>query len=123
MRWAISILELMTKWTADTLTTWLPRVLREVHEQPPEGFAWTSHSLRKGVAIATCNIGTPMQKMEFFGGMARELDVRDWIRILRLRESPRLLGFGLGLEGPDPRITGNRGIRTLESQVIAGSEP
>jgi hypothetical protein len=48
---------------------------------------------------------------------------RDWIRILRLRESPRLLGFELGLVGPDPRITGNRGIRTLESQVIAGSEP
>jgi hypothetical protein len=36
---------------------------------------------------------------------------------------PRLLGFGLGLVGPDPRITGHRGIRTLESQVIAGSEP
>jgi hypothetical protein len=49
--------------------------------------------------------------------------VRDWIRILRLRESPRLLGFRLGLVGPDPRIIGNRGIRTLESQVVAGSEP
>jgi hypothetical protein len=48
---------------------------------------------------------------------------RDWIRILRIRESPRLLGFGLGLVGPDPRITGNRGIWTLESLVIAGSEP
>jgi hypothetical protein len=48
---------------------------------------------------------------------------RDWIRILRSRESTRLLGFGLGLVGPDPRIICNRGVRTLESQVIAGSEP
>jgi hypothetical protein len=39
---------------------------------------------------------------------------REWIRILLLRDSPRLLGFELGLVGPDLRITGNRGIRTLE---------
>jgi hypothetical protein len=68
------------------------------------------------------------------GPLSQGTTTRDWIRILRLRESPRLLGFGLGLVGPDPRITGNRwirtlgsvgnrGIRTLESQVIVGSGP
>jgi hypothetical protein len=64
-----------TTLTTDTLTTWLQRVLRAVHEQPPEGFAWTSHSLRKGAATEAYNIGTPMQKIKFFGGWARESDV------------------------------------------------
>jgi hypothetical protein len=41
-RWAISLHEPTTNWTADTLTAWLQRVLRE---QPPKGFTWTSHSL------------------------------------------------------------------------------
>jgi hypothetical protein len=57
------------------LTAWLQRVLRDVHEQPPDGFAWTSHSLRKGAAIAAYNIGTPMQNIKFFGGWARESDI------------------------------------------------
>jgi hypothetical protein len=75
-RWAISSLhEPTTKWTADTLTAWLQRVLRVVYERPPDGFAWTSHSLREGAANATYIIGTPMQKIEFFGGWAREADV------------------------------------------------
>jgi hypothetical protein len=55
-RWATSLHEPTTNWTADTLAAWLPRVLRVVHEQlPPDGFAWTSHSLRKGAAYS---IGT-----------------------------------------------------------------
>jgi hypothetical protein len=35
-RWAISLHEPTTNWTADTLTAWL---LRAVHEQPSDGFA------------------------------------------------------------------------------------
>ena len=58
-----------------TLTTWLQRVLRAVHGQPPDCFACTSHSLRKGAAITAYNIGTPMQKIKFYGGWARESDV------------------------------------------------
>jgi hypothetical protein len=75
MRWAISLHEPTTNWTADTLTAWLQRVLLAVHEQPPDGFAWTSHPLRKGVANAAYKISTPMQKIKFFGGWARESDV------------------------------------------------
>jgi hypothetical protein len=74
-RWAISLHEPTTNWTADTLTAWLQRVLRDVHEQPPDGFAWISQFLRKGAATAAYNIGTPMQKIKFFGGWARESDV------------------------------------------------
>jgi hypothetical protein len=74
-RWAISLHEPTTNWTADTLTAWLQQVHRTVHEQPPDGFALTSHSLRKGAAIAAYNIGTPMQKIKFFGCWARESDV------------------------------------------------
>jgi hypothetical protein len=69
-----------TNLTAGPLTAWLQRVLRAVHEQPPDGFAWTSHSLRKGATTATYNIGTPMQKIKFFGGWVRESDaVLDYI--------------------------------------------
>jgi hypothetical protein len=75
MRWAISLHEPTTNWTADTLTAWLHRVLRVAHEQPPDGFAWTSQSLRKGATTAAYNISTPMQKIKFFGGWARESDV------------------------------------------------
>jgi hypothetical protein len=38
-RWAISFHEPTTNSTADTLTAWLQRVLRAVHEQPPDDFA------------------------------------------------------------------------------------
>jgi hypothetical protein len=75
MWWAIILHEPTTNRTADTLTAWLQWVLRVVHEQPPDGFAWTSHSLRKGAATATYSIVTPMQKIKFFCGWARESDV------------------------------------------------
>jgi hypothetical protein len=74
-RWAISLHEPTTKWTADTLTTWLHMVLRAIHEQPPDCFSWTSHSLRKGVATTAYRIGTPTKKIKFFGVWARESDV------------------------------------------------
>jgi hypothetical protein len=75
-RWAISLHEPTINWTADTLKTWLQRrVLRAVHGQPPDGFAWTLRSLRKGPATAAYIIGTPMQKIKFFGGWARGSDV------------------------------------------------
>jgi hypothetical protein len=42
-------------------------VLRAVHEQPPDGFAWT-HSLQNGATTVAYNIGTPMHTIKFFGG-------------------------------------------------------
>jgi hypothetical protein len=74
-RLATSLHEPTTKCTTDTLTTSLRLAPRAVHEQPPDGFAWTSHSLRKGAVRTAYNVGTPMQKIKFFGVWARESDV------------------------------------------------
>lgn len=74
-RWAIGHREGHTKWTADTLTAWLRTVLTAVQEQPPPGFAWTSHSLRKGAATSSYIIGVQMQIIKFYGGWTRESDV------------------------------------------------
>jgi hypothetical protein len=60
-RWAISLHKPTTNSTVDTLTGWLQRVLPVVHEQPPDGFAWTSHSLRKGAATVAYNIGRSLR--------------------------------------------------------------
>jgi hypothetical protein len=107
-RWAISLREPTTNWTADTLTTWFQRVLRAVHEQPPDGSAWTSHSLLKGAATAAYNIGTPMQKIiKFFGGWARELDVvLDYIdpTVLPCPGAWRLFGW-MTHGGAPPNVT------------------
>jgi hypothetical protein len=43
--------------------------------QPPNGFAWTSHSLPKGATTAAYVIGVNMQKIKFFGGWATESSV------------------------------------------------
>eukprot|EP00873_Tetraselmis_striata_P008167 jgi/Tetstr1/428431/TSEL_018445.t1 len=56
-------------WTPDTVTAWLQRVAQEMGEQPPDGFPWTSHSLRsKGIAIAAYAFGVVLQKIKHFGG-------------------------------------------------------
>jgi hypothetical protein len=59
-RWGISPHKPTTNWTADTLTIKLPMVLRAIHKQTPDGFAWTSHSLQKGASTYAYNIGTPI---------------------------------------------------------------
>ena len=74
-RWAIGHKEQHAKWTADTLTTWLQQVLAAVNEQPPAGFAWTSHSLRKGATTAAYVIGVTMIKIKYYGGWSHESNV------------------------------------------------
>eukprot|EP00873_Tetraselmis_striata_P017714 jgi/Tetstr1/437978/TSEL_026608.t1 len=76
-RWAISQSEGQAKWTADTLTSWLQLVLTTVQDPPPPpaGFAWTSHSLRKGATTTAYVIGVTMQKIKYFGGWAMESSV------------------------------------------------
>jgi hypothetical protein len=67
-RWAILTMKKHDKWTANTLTGWLTEVTSAMQERPPNGFSWTSHSLRKGVATAAYNVGVTLQKIKHFCG-------------------------------------------------------
>ena len=51
-RWALTHDEDKAPWTASTLTLWLQDAYTKAGHEPPSGFCWTSHSLRKGVAYA-----------------------------------------------------------------------
>jgi len=74
-RWAISTSERHDRWTANTLTGWLSEVTMALQERPPEGYRWTSHSLRKGAATAAYSIGVTLQKIKHFGGWSTESSV------------------------------------------------
>jgi hypothetical protein len=88
-RWATSYREPTTQWTTETLTTWLQVVLGALHEHPMDGFAWTSHSLRKGAPIIAYGIGTPVLQIKFFGGWAGASHVvLDYIRVHRPNSTP-----------------------------------
>jgi hypothetical protein len=67
-RWAISTSERHDKWIANTLTEWLTEVTSALQEQPPNGFSWTSHFLRKGAATAAYNVSVTLQNIKHFGG-------------------------------------------------------
>jgi len=124
-RWAISVREPTTNWTADTLTAWLQRVLCAVHEQPPDGFAWTSHSLRKGAATAAYSIGTPMQKIKFFGGWARESDVvLDYIdpTVLPCPGAWQLFGW-MTPGGPPPNVTRQSATDGISTEELSTNDP
>jgi hypothetical protein len=59
--WAIDTRDKPTNWLADTLTSWILVVLRDIKANPREGFAWTSHSLRKRATTAVYAIRVNMQ--------------------------------------------------------------
>eukprot|EP00873_Tetraselmis_striata_P010120 jgi/Tetstr1/430384/TSEL_020194.t1 len=67
------------KGLAASQVTLNPELMRAplptLHEAPPAGFAWTSHSLRKGATTAAYVIGVTMQKIKYFGGWAMESSV------------------------------------------------
>eukprot|EP00873_Tetraselmis_striata_P040771 jgi/Tetstr1/461035/TSEL_006185.t1 len=70
-RWAVTHDEPAASWTSATVTDWLKLVAHMLEEHPPPGFVWTSHSLRKGAAIAAYAIGVVLQKIKHFGGWAQ----------------------------------------------------
>ena len=71
-RWAITTAEPASTWTAATLTTWLRQACAATHQAPPPGYAWTSHSLRKGAATAAYAVGVPLLKIKYCGDWAQE---------------------------------------------------
>ena len=52
------------------MTAWLLNVCARLNEQPPPGYAWSSHSLRKGGASAASAIGVPLSTIRHIGGWA-----------------------------------------------------
>ncbi len=56
-RWALSPAEDKEQCSSYTLSGWLTVASTTASHRPPEGFAWTSHSLRKGSASAANAIG------------------------------------------------------------------
>jgi hypothetical protein len=67
-QWAIDTNDKPASSSADTITSGMQLVLMDINVHPPEGFASTSHSLRKGATTVAYAIGGNMQKT--FGGWA-----------------------------------------------------
>jgi hypothetical protein len=74
-RWSITTREDKEVWSADTLTEWLRAAYTAADCLPPEGFSWTSHSLRKGAASAAHAIGARLTDIRFAGGWATTSNV------------------------------------------------
>ena len=67
--WAISGKEDTEElWSSRTATTWLQNAYAAAGYNPPPGFSWTSHSLRKGSASAANAIKVPLPDIRYFGG-------------------------------------------------------
>ena len=67
-RWALTPAEDRELWTANTLSGWLTAAYTAALCLPPAGFAWTSHSLRKGAASAAYAIGARLTDIRYAGG-------------------------------------------------------
>jgi hypothetical protein len=69
-RWALTPAEDAARWSAETLSGWLRAAFTAAGHSPPEGFSWTSHSLRKGAASAANAIQVRLTDIRFAGGWA-----------------------------------------------------
>jgi hypothetical protein len=66
--WALTPAEKEERWSAETMTGWLRAAYTAVNHQPPPGFSWTSHSLRKGAASASYALGARLTSIRYMGG-------------------------------------------------------
>ena len=74
-RWALAAAEETEPWTANTLSGWLTTAYTEALFLPSAGFAWTSQSLRKGVASAAYAIGARLTDIRYAGGWSNNSTV------------------------------------------------
>ena len=68
LRWAMNAKEDDSKWSAKTATEWLQTAYKATGNNPPTGFSWTSHSLRKGAASAANAIKVALTDIRYAGG-------------------------------------------------------
>ena len=64
-RWATTMHEEKCVWSATTSTEWLQLACKATRNNPPKGFSWTSHSLRKGGASAANSIKVPLNDIRY----------------------------------------------------------
>ena len=74
-RWALNHAEDKAPWTASTLTVWLQTAYTTAGHEPPPGFCWTSHSLRKGAASAAYAIRVRLDDIRYAGGWSTKSTV------------------------------------------------
>lgn len=106
-RWAVSDSEAASTWSADTLTEWLRLACDAAGFVPPDGFKWTSHSLRKGAATAAYAINVPLLKIKFMGNWAQEsLVVHRYIDVTAQPTPAAWQLFGWLVPGRQPAASG-----------------
>jgi hypothetical protein len=74
-RWATTMQEEKCVWSATTSTEWLQLACKATGSNPPKGFSWTSHNLRKGAASATNSIKVPLNDIRYSGGWSTNSNV------------------------------------------------
>ena len=67
-RWSLGPSQDTALWSADTVSGWLLLACNAVLFHPPEGFRWTSHSLRKGAVSAANAIGVRLTDIRYVSG-------------------------------------------------------
>lgn len=93
-RWALTSAEDRAPWTAETIGDWLQLSFRSCGHSPPLGFAWLSHSLRKGAASAAHAIRVALTAIKFMGGWATNSNVLEAKYIdYAMRPSPAAMLF------------------------------
>jgi hypothetical protein len=76
--WSFAPYENSGDWHANaTLSAWLLDIYTAVSATPPNGFKWTSHSLRKGAASVASCIGAPLHVVKYMGGWAKNNSVTE----------------------------------------------
>jgi hypothetical protein len=100
-RWSLGPSEDKELWSADTISGWLLQACKAIQRQPPEGFSWTSHSLRKGAASAAHAIGARLTDIRYMGGWATNSTVLEakYIDFAMLPSPAARLFFGYLCKG------------------------
>ena len=106
-RWALTDSEPAHTWSAATLSCWLAHACAAIGLAPPDGFSWTSHSLRKGAATAAYAVGVPLLKIKYCGDWAQESSaIHRYIDVAATPTPAARQLFAFLVPGPQPAASG-----------------
>lgn len=63
------------QWKSTIQNEWMASALRHAGVAQPEGFTYSSHSLRSGAASAASAVGVPLPQIRHYGGWAKNSSV------------------------------------------------